>query len=213
MSDLPVVDPAEFERPTSEPSTGQSRVAGVVLAAGTSSRYGDANKLLATVDDEPLVRHATRTLVDADVSPVVVVVGYEGERVRAALEPLPVSVVENPSYEEGQATSVQAGLEALGDDVDAAVIALGDMPYVAPESVDLLLEAYRAGTGTALAAGYEEQRGNPVLFDSRHFDALRALHGDTGGRRILLDAPDAALVETGDPGVTRDIDRREDVPD
>lgn len=213
MSDLPVVDPDEFERPAPEPSSGGSRVAGVVLAAGTSTRFGEANKLLAALDGEPLVRHAARTLVEADVSPVVVVVGYEGERVRAALESLPVSVVENPSYEAGQATSVQAGIDALGERIDAVVIALGDMPSVATESVDRLVEAYHAGAGTALAAGYEGQRGNPVLFDSQHFDTLRAVHGDTGGRRVLLDAPDAALVETGDPGVTQDVDRRDDVPD
>ena len=213
MSDLPVVDPDEFDQSPAETPGDPVSVAGVVLAAGTSERFGESNKLLAELGGEAIVRRATRTLVDAGVSPVVVVVGHESEQVRAVLQDMPVSFVENPSYADGQSTSVQAGLAALDDDVDAAVIALGDMPCVDTESIERVLEAYRAGAGTALAAGYEGRRGNPVLFDSRHFAVLRGVDGDTGGRRVLLDSPDAAIVETGDSGVRKDVDRRDDLPD
>lgn len=204
--ELPVVTPSADATPPSTPST----VVGVLLAAGTSSRYGDANKLLAPLDGEPLVRRAARALRDSGVDRVVVVLGHDADRVRDALTSLSVDLIENPDYERGQATSVAAGVRAARDaGADAAVFALGDMPFVAPASVDALLAVYATGEWTALAAAYEGRRGNPVLFDARHFDALADVDGDVGGKSILLDGERSALVETGDPGVRRDIDTRE----
>lgn len=209
--DLPVVTPPESD--AAPVRTGA--VAGVLLAAGTSSRFGDANKLLASVDGDPLVRRAARTLVEADVSSRIAVVGYEAERVRAALDGLGFDVVHNPAYDRGQATSVRTGVEALdegaSDDVAGAVFALGDMPFVEPATVDALVETYRAGEGAALAAAYDGRRGNPVVFDDRYFDALADVSGDVGGREILLSGDASVLVETGDPGVCADIDTRDDL--
>lgn len=207
MSDLPLVDLDELGEPERD-----ATVAGVLLAAGTSSRYGEANKLLADYEGEPLVRHAARPLLESGVSPVVAVVGHESDRVRAALDGLSLTVVGNPEYGRGQATSVRRGIEALREHApDAAVFALGDMPAVSPETVDTLVDAYRAGAGKALAAAYEGERGNPVLFDAAFFDALADVTGDVGGREILLTDDRAALVETGDPGVRRDVDRPGDL--
>lgn len=189
--------------------TREARVAGVVLAAGTSARYGDANKLLARVDGERIVTRSVRPYLDAAVDPVVVVVGHEATRVRAAL-PEAVRVVHNPDYADGQASSVRTGIDAVAD-ADAAVVGLGDMPFVRSETVSLLARAFRAGAGDPLATAFDGQRGNPVCFGRQWFDALRDVNGDTGGREILLTAPDAALVETGDPGVRRDIDRPTDL--
>jgi len=190
-------------------ATRSATVAGVVLAAGTSSRYGDANKLLARVDGERIVTRSIRTYLDAAVDSVVVVVGHEAEQVRTSL-PEGVRVVRNPDYADGQASSVRTGIGAVAD-ADAAVVGLGDMPFVRPETVSLLVRAHRAGAGDPLAAAFDGQRGNPVCFGRQWFDALRDVDGDTGGREILFTAPDAALVETGDPGVRRDIDRPDDL--
>jgi molybdenum cofactor cytidylyltransferase len=85
------------------------------------------------------------------------------------------------------------------------------MPAVEPASIEALVRVYRAGEYTAVAAAYEGRRGNPVLFDRDCFDALRAVEGDVGGRRILLEGDDSALVETGDPGVVRAVDTRADL--
>jgi len=87
------------------------------------------------------------------------------------------------------------------------------MPAVTTATVDTLVSAYRAGAGGALSAAYEGTRGNPVLFDARHFGTLSARTGDTGGRDVLLGAENAALIETGDPGVLVDVDRPTDLPD
>ncbi|AZH27245.1 nucleotidyltransferase family protein [Haloplanus aerogenes] len=172
---------------------------------------GDANKLLARADDERIVTRSVRMYLDAVVDPVVIVVGHEANRVRAAL-PEAVRVVHNPDYADGQASSVRIGIGALPDDVDAAVVGLGDMPFVRPETVTLLARAFHAGAGDPLAAAFDGRRGNPVCFGRQWFDALRDVRGDTGGRELPLTAPDAALVETADPGVRRDIDQPSDLP-
>lgn len=204
---LPIIDLDEQPSPASSPD-----VAGILLAAGTSSRYGSANKLLVTVDGTPVVRLAATTLLEADLDPVVVVTGYESPSVREALGDLPVSFVDNPEYDTGQASSVATGIGSLPDTVDASVIALGDMPFVDPATIDILVDAFAAGTASALAAGFQGARGNPVLFDRVHFNELQTLTGDTGGRDILLDpSTNAAIVETGDPGVRRDVDESRDV--
>lgn len=185
---------------------------GVVLAAGTSSRYGDDNKLLEEFDGRPLVYHAASTLLDADLAGVTVVVGYQADRVRDALAELDVSIRTNERYAEGQSTSVATGVAAAAErGADAVVLALGDMPTVEPSTVDRLRRAYELGMGEAIAAAYEGTRGNPTLFDSSYFDALLDVDGDVGGREIFHTDDRAVAVETGDPGVRYDIDRPEDL--
>lgn len=209
-NELPVVDRTTID--ASNP-TREGPVAGVLLAAGTSSRFGSANKLLAMIDGEPLVRRSARTLVDARTDPSIVVVGYEGDRVREALSNLNLEFVENNRYEAGQATSVVAATRELADrPVDAVVFALGDMPFVERETVTALIDAYRADVGDAIAPAYEGRRGNPVLFDARYFGDLTGLAGDTGGRGVLLGAENACLLNVDDPGVLRDVDHKGDLP-
>lgn len=187
---------------------------GVVLAAGTSSRYGDRNKLLEAIDGEPMVRQSVKPLLATDLAGVVVVVGHEAPAVTRAIEDLDVDTVENEAYAVGQSTSVATGIEAVAnDDADAVVVALGDMPFVAPATIDALLAVHQQTAYDALAAAFDRKRGNPVLFDSSVFDALTDLEGDVGGRDVLVESGNAALVETGDPGVRRDIDEPSDRPD
>lgn len=206
MTDSPPVRSPPFD------PAREATVAGVVLAAGTSSRYGAANKLLERVDGERVVARSLRPYLDADLDPVVVVVGHEHERVRDAL-PDGVTVVHNPAYAAGQASSVRAGVDAVAGVADAVVVGLGDMPFVRSETVRRLVRAFRAGVGDPLAAAVDGERGNPVCFGERWFADLRAVDGDVGGRHLVLEAPDAALVETGDPGVRRDVDRPADLPE
>lgn len=200
---LPAVDPPDV---APDPDT---TVRGLLLAAGTGERFGPRNKLLAEVDGEPVVRHAVQSLRTSAVADTTVVVGHEADRIEDALSGLDVRTVHNDRYEAGQSTSVRRGIEAVREGADAAVLALGDMPSVDPDSIDALLAAYDAGAGDALAAACRGERGNPVLFDATYFEDLAAVEGDTGGRSILLE--EGRLVETGDPGVRRDIDTPDDL--
>lgn len=187
-------------------------IVGVVLAAGTSSRFGTTNKLLADLDGKPLVRHAARTLLDARLEQVVVVLGHEATAVRDALARFDVRFADNPDYESGQSTSVRTGVQVtIETDAAAAIFLPGDMPFVDSATVERLLDAYRDGLGDALAPAYAGQRGNPVLFDRRYFDALSRVEGDVGGRSVLLESDDALLFNVDDPGVTTDIDTPSDL--
>jgi len=206
---LPTIEPPAD---TEAPDDGDSAVHGVVLAAGTSSRYGDRNKLLERVDGEPMVHRTARTLLDANTAGVTVVVGYEAASVRAAVSDLDVGTWTNEDYADGQSTSVASGVAAARDrGADAVLVALGDMPAVTVDAVNALIAAYDRTDHDALAAACDGRRGNPVLFDSRYFDALLDVEGDVGGRDILLEEADAVAVETGDPGVLSDVDRPDDL--
>lgn len=189
-----------------------SRVGGVVLAAGESRRFDGGNKLLASVDGTPMVRQSAATLLDARLDGVVAIVGHEAEAVRGALDGLGVSTRRNGAYAAGQSASVREGVGAARQrGWDAAVFALGDMPFVSPATVDALVEVHAAGGGSIVAPTYESERGNPVLFDAACFDALAEVSGDSGGRRLVAERPDSAFVPVDDPGVRRDVDRRADV--
>ena len=205
------IDESTVREALSERSGCDSTVLGVLLAAGGSTRFGERNKLLAEIDGAPLVRRAARTLRDSRVSGIVAVLGHQSSAVRDALADLDVEFVENDAYERGLSTSVERGARAAaGSGVDAAVFLPGDMPFVDSATVDLLVGTFQGGVADTVAPVFEGQRGNPVLFGARHFDALRSVDGDVGGRRILLDS-DGALLETDDAGTVTDIDTREDL--
>lgn len=212
MSDeLRRVSEDEVRETLEERSANDATVLGVLLAAGQSTRFGAANKLLVEIDETPLVRHAARTLLDSRVSAVVTVLGHQMDAVHDALAGFVGEFVENESYEQGMATSVRAGVGvAMEMDVDAVVFLPGDMPFVNSETVDLLVDAYRTNIADAVASSYRGQRGNPVLFDSHYFESLRSVSGDTGGRRVLLES-DGALVEIDDAGIVSDIDTQSDL--
>jgi Uncharacterized MobA-related protein len=210
---LPLVTRTEVEHAdTGRRAPGREHVVGVVLAAGTGSRYGASNKLLAELEGRPLVCRATKSLLDAALTEVVVVLGHEADRVRDGLAGCEVRFVENPDYAAGQSTSVGVGVEAARDvGADAVVFLPGDMPLVSSESVDHLIRAYRSGVASTLAVAHDGERGNPVLFDDQHFAALTAVDGDTGGRAVLLECDNAALLAVRDPGVRVDIDTPADL--
>ncbi len=188
------------------------RVGGVVLAAGESRRFDGGNKLLAAVEGTPIVRRSAATLLDSRLDDVVAIVGHEAEAVQNAFDGLEMVVRRNEEYTEGQSTSVREGIVASRErGWDAVVFALGDMPFVSPSTVNTLLDAYAAGEGSIVAAAYDGTRGNPVLFDASHFDALAQVTGDRGGRRLVGENPNSVLVETEDPGTVRDIDSETDL--
>jgi molybdenum cofactor cytidylyltransferase len=199
-----------------EPS-GQREVVGVLLAAGLGTRFAGGNKLLARLDRDgekvPLVRQAAERLVDAPVASAVAVLGHEAERVAAALDPVGIDTVRNTEYEAGQATSVRRGVAwARRRDADAALFALGDMPWVAPSTYRALVDNWRASDAGIVVPTYEGERGNPVVFGARHFDALERVEGDTGGRALMASEP-VERVAVDDPGIHLDVDRVRDLED
>lgn len=187
-------------------------IAGIVLAAGTSRRFG-SQKLLASVGGVPLVRRSVERLLEASLHEIVVVLGSDATAVGAALAGLRVRTVTNAAYATGMGSSLRAGVEALRPATDAALVALGDQPGVGADIVDCLVERYRADGSPIVAPVYRGGlRGNPVLFDRSLFEELRAVTGDEGGRSVVARDPRrVALVEfaremPGDVDVPEDLE-------
>lgn len=189
-------------------------VGGIVLAAGTGTRFDGENKLTKTLDGEPVVRRAVHSLVDSNVTDIIVVVGHESTAVTAAIDDLEVRIVHNERYKEGQSTSVHTGVKAAREgDWSGAVFALGDMPAVNPSTIDALVAAHVSEKGTIIYPVYEGKRGNPVLFDALHFDSLLDISGDRGGRQLIVESSGSFGVSVDDSGVIVDIDRKADLED
>tara|TARA_Y100000022_G_scaffold180688_1_gene172817 strand:+ start:514 stop:1155 length:642 start_codon:yes stop_codon:yes gene_type:complete len=188
----------------------EAKVAGIILAAGASRRMGSVNKLLASIAGKPLVRHAVESFVATSLSPIIVVVGYESDKVAAALEGLPVQLVFNPDHATGQGSSVGVGVEALDNNVTDAMIGLGDMPLLPSTLLDSLIQKHIGREGHACnitIPAFEGQRGNPVLWGKTFFPELITLAGDRGGRQLLNDHKAAQhLIACDHSSVLRDVD-------
>jgi len=187
------------------------RIAAIVLAAGRSRRMGDANKLLSPVAGRPMLVHAVEAALRSRAAPVVVVTGHDGAAVRAALAGLDVRFVDNPDYAAGMSTSLRAGLAALPEGIDGAVICLGDMPRVSPALIDRLIENFDADAGRAICLPcHRGRRGNPVLWAARFFPEMERLSGDRGARQLIV-VHDASVHEVACDvdGVLIDVDTPE----
>jgi molybdenum cofactor cytidylyltransferase len=184
------------------------RVAGVVLAAGVGERFGGP-KQLAGWKGRPLLAYAIQAARDGGLSPIVVVVGARSDAVRQAAAGEAVVFVENAEWQDGQSTSVRAGLSAVEEQIEAAVFLLADMPRVGAGTIRRLVEAHCASLPAIVAPVGGGRRGNPVLFDRQVFPALHALSGDQGGRSLFERWPWQAI--EADPGEFAEVDRPGDL--
>ena len=184
---------------------------GIILAAGLSRRMGDANKMTKLLHGKPLLRHVAEHALASKLDDVVVVTGHEAETVRSALQGLPVTFVDNPSFEQGLSTSIAAGIDSLTDKSSHAMILLGDMPFVDAAAIDALLERSRAEPRHIVSASNRGKRGNPVLWPRAYFEQLSALSGDIGAKHLIArHADDVAEVEIG-AAAAMDLDTPEAV--
>jgi molybdenum cofactor cytidylyltransferase len=189
-------------QPRAEPEPEHDRrIAALVLAAGRSTRMGGPNKLLAEVGGRPLVRIAVEEALASRAKPVIVVTGHQRDKVEAALTGLNVTRVHNPNFADGLSTSVKTGLAALPEDIDGAIVCLGDMPQVTATLIDKLIAAFDPERGALVVVPViDGKRGNPVVWARRFFPELMALDGDVGARQLIGRYPEAvaemALTDT-----------------
>jgi molybdenum cofactor cytidylyltransferase len=189
-------------------------IVAVVLAAGESRRFEGVLKQLLPFAGEPLVRRACRVADQAGVQGVVVVLGHRAGEVQAAITDLPLLVVHNPDYAEGQSTSVRAGLRtALARFPNAAGVLFipCDQPLIDGQFLRRLLDRFQEAGGEAiLAPAYRGRRGAPVLVPRRFFGEWAAVTGDEGGRQVIRRHPDALVtLELDDGAPLLDVDTPE----
>jgi CTP:molybdopterin cytidylyltransferase MocA len=173
-------------------------IAGLVLAAGAGTRYGQP-KAPVVIDGERLVDRAVRVLTEGGCDPVYVVLGAWVGAVDGA------DIVVNDGWPEGMGSSLRIGLEALAaqSDAESVIVTLVDLPGLSADAIRRI-----AGTDADLAvATYDGERGHPVKLARRHWEAAIAVaQGDEGARRLLRGRDDVVLVEVGDVAAGYDVD-------
>ena len=204
----------EDEAPAAPPRA--PRIAALVLAAGRSSRMQGRNKLLAAIDGRPMIVHAIDAALRSQAQSVTVVLGHMQDQVREAVATLgdrakSVGFVENPDFAEGLSTSLRQGVAALPDDVDGALVLLGDMPAVTSAQLDRLIAAFNPVEGRSICVPtVNGRRGNPVLWARRFFPAIATVQGDVGARHLIGEHADLVCeVEMSDSAVLIDLDTPE----
>jgi molybdenum cofactor cytidylyltransferase len=187
------------------------RIAAIVLAAGRSTRMGAANKLLADIGGVAMVRRVVEAALASRAGPVLAVTGHQAADVAAALSGLDVTLVPNPDYATGLASSLKAGLRAVPAECAGALVMLGDMPRIAPEHIDTLIAEFGAGNGAPIVVPvHEGGQGNPVLWPARLFPELLRLDGDAGARRLIAaHAGDVREVDLSTDAILADVDTPE----
>jgi len=162
-------------------------IAGIVLAAGESARFGKPKQLLDW-KGEPFVHAVARTALEAGLSPVIVVVGANSEQVEAAIADLNVIIVKNDEWKSGQGSSIKAGISKLitsHTSTGGAIFLLVDQPQISSSILHALTEKHAEGLYPIIAPMVLDQRANPVLFDYVTFTDLLGIEGDVGGRAIF----------------------------
>jgi molybdenum cofactor cytidylyltransferase len=183
-------------------------VAGVILAAGRSVRMSPRNKLLEEIGGRPVIARVAETALASAARPVVVVTGFEAERIAEALCGLDVALVHNPDFAAGLSTSLRAGLTALPAKSDGALILLGDMPFVEAGDLAALTAAFVAkGRDSICVPSRRGRWGNPILWGAAYFPEMMRLSGDAGAKLLLENHRERVTeVEAVSDGIFADVD-------
>ena len=183
------------------------QIAVVVLAAGASRRFGDADKLQAKIKGVPMLAKSLAAYDRLTAAYKIAVLAPDsalGDICNAA----GFDTVTNPRAGEGMGTSLAAGINALPDGVTHAFIGFGDMPFLQPQTLQLIARAIDKSV-SIIVPTYQDRRGHPVLFAATHFANLKKLEGDKGGRSIIAACPNVLDFAVNDEGVCLDIDTQE----
>ncbi len=184
-------------------------IAGVVLAAGNSTRMG-RNKLLLELDGEPVIRRAVGRAIDAGLSPVIVVLGFEADRIREVLSGLTHQEVVNAEFETGISSSVGLGIAAVPDEAIAAVVMLPDMPFVTTSMLETLMARYRESDAPLVISRYGDVNAPPMLHGRLLFPEFDRADGQGCGKHVVRRHRDDAVVVEWNPAALNDLDVPED---
>lgn len=191
------------------PEHRRARIAGLVMAAGKSSRMG-ANKLLLDDGGHPIIATSVDHALAAGLAEIVVVCGHQKDAIRDALAGKPVRVIPCPDYADGMSASLRSGLRALSHDIDAAFVLLGDMPRIGADLLRRMCAAYNPTEGRSIIVpSFAGKRGNPVLWDRRYFPEMMELAGDVGAKHLIGEHADQVTEIEADAGIMLDVDTPE----
>ena len=183
----------------------------IVLAAGMSSRLGCPKQLIA-YNGKSLLRHVVDTALQTILRPVIVVLGAYNKAVEKEMEGLKVELIQNEGWEEGMASSLRCGLDAvqrMNPETDGIIFMVCDQPHVNKSLLDSLLSVQHKTGLPGVASSYDNNLGTPALFHKFFFAELMELKGDTGARKLIKHHVDLVTTVAFPKGII-DIDTKTD---
>lgn len=188
-------------------------IVAVILSAGESSRMGRPKALLP-IDGVRFVEKIVSTLKSTDVGNIIVVLGHNAEAIRRKISDLPVTILINHDYKQGQLSSLQVAirhLESSGSPVDGILVHLVDHPYIEAKLVNLMIDRFYETKKLIVVPRFQDRRGHPVIFARALFSELLAAGTDQGAKPVVHAHRDDTLeIDTDDKGVLIDIDTPEE---
>jgi molybdenum cofactor cytidylyltransferase len=185
----------------------------IVLAAGKSTRMRGRNKLLTRVHKKAIIRRVVETALSAYIDEVIVVLGWEANKVRNELRDLPCRFVVNEDYATGQSGSVKAGLAEIEAGTEAVLILPGDVAMIDTHSINKVIEAYNKRNSPIVVASHAGRHGHPILLSEKLFNEIELIDEATFGLKSVVDRHESEVqtVETGSENVLLDIDTPQDL--
>jgi len=179
----------------------------ILLAAGMSSRFG-RNKLLEDLNGRTVIEHVLANCLSSKVDRTIIVLGFEHLRIKKVISNYDCMVVLNPRFQDGQSSSIKAGLRAIHEDSEAVLISPGDVPLITHEQIDALIGNFRKYGSKIAVTAHNEEIGHPILFDSSLFaELLRIDEEGQGLKEVITRHKDQiAKVKVENEGVLLDID-------
>jgi molybdenum cofactor cytidylyltransferase len=187
-----------------------NNIGAIILAAGESRRMG-RQKLLLPYAGRTVIERIADAALQSRADHVVVVTGYEPERIHAALDGYAVTFAQNDRYPEGMLTSIRTGLAALPEDLEAFMVVLGDQPSLTTAIIDFLIDGFRASDKGIVVPWIDDDSGHPIIIDAAYREEVMTQFDDTGLRALIYGRPEEVhRLPVTDPGVLRDMDTPDD---
>jgi molybdenum cofactor cytidylyltransferase len=183
----------------------------IILAAGRSARLGSPKQLLS-YQGKNLLQHTIDIAFESEIGPIIVVLGSGIEEISAKLNTNTLTIIENPFWENGMASSVVCGINTMNNlrpDTEAVILMVCDQPFVNAKLLKDLIKKQKESGSSIIASSYENIHGTPALFHKEHFNELSALTGDSGARSLIKRYADSIEAIPFDQGGI-DIDTLED---
>jgi molybdenum cofactor cytidylyltransferase len=194
------------------PTMSSDKVYAIVLAAGTSSRLGHNPKQLLSWNNRPLLEHALLNAQAILQDRVIVVLGAHSQAIETDINLKAFKTVINTDWQQGIASSIRAGIQALPETATAALIVLSDQPLIRSEHFQCLLTTWESSPTQIVASEYHQSVGVPALFPARFFAQLQSLQGDQGAKSLLIKFH-KDVIKIPLPEAELDIDSIEDFND
>ena len=183
------------------------KIAGLILAAGVSTRMGYENKLLMPFEEKPMVSHVLEASLDSNLDHTCMVVGHDPTEIKTLVENKEIQIVDNEVWVLGMASSIVAGVEQLNE-YDGILILLGDMPLVTSALINEIID--QSSLDKIIVPVKDGSQGNPVFFGSNFIHELMTLEGDSGAKKVIQNNPSSILeIAVKSDAIFRDFDTHE----